>query len=506
MKRYHVSKNLLNWSLFVDNYYLDNSTGLPTPYTTSPTRIATITPIDVSNCNNVTFSFETTETVQLFIYSLFNDNTLIRRVANNTNGSSIDTSQGNKLYLCIYSTTNITTSNVTNAMLNEGSTAQPYEPYGNEWQTKSPPNYGTGTDAVTTLPVTLHTDGQPVSSYTLKGNTTTSGTPSPSNPITINGVGNKTANLYNYLTNISGYRIIWSTGAPYADNSAIMSDYIPVSVGTYSLNKATFIVGYDSSKNYMGVYKDNDWKKESTLVTIDSFTVTELSGVSYIRFLSYTGYYSLDDTLMFNTGSTALPYEPYGYKISILLSGVALSPMYLTEQLMKIGDTVDSLVSTGTVTYNIKKLVFTGQEDWGYSGGVCFLRDVDDYLKISALTTICSHFQSQSNVPSLNDVGNNCLALGSGEYYRVFIRAVDYTSAANFKTYLSDQYAAGTPVTLYYILATPTTESVTAPTITTTGGTDTLDVDTTVKPSEMDLTYHGWHSHEPLKRENGQWS
>ena len=78
-------------------------------------------------------------------------------------------------------------------------------------------------------------------------------------------------------------------------------------------------------------------------------------------------------------------------------------------------------------------------------------------------------------------------------------------TANGLREYLAAQYAAGTPVTVYYVLATPTTETVTAPTIPTTGGTATIDVDTTVKPSEISLTYHGWHSHEPLKRENGQW-
>ena len=44
-------------------------------------------------------------------------------------------------------------------------------------------------------------------------------------------------------------------------------------------------------------------------------------------------------------------------------------------------------------------------------------------------------------------------------------------------------------------LATPTTEQITVPTLPTTGTAEQFDVDTTLKPSEVQLTYHGWHEH-----------
>ena len=127
-----------------------------------------------------------------------------------------------------------------------------------------------------------------------------------------------------------------------------------------------------------------------------------------------TCYRSTFPWVMLNVGNTVLPYEPFGYKISILKDSQALTPIYLSQPLRKSldGTAFDTLDSTGLVTYN-----------------------VDEY---------------------------------------------------------------GQP-------QTATTETVTVPTITTTGGTVTLDVDTTVKPSELDLTYHGWHEHQPLKRENGAW-
>ena len=45
-------------------------------------------------------------------------------------------------------------------------------------------------------------------------------------------------------------------------------------------------------------------------------------------------------------------------------------------------------------------------------------------------------------------------------------------------------------------LATPTTEQVTVPTLTTTGTAEQFNVLTTLAPSEVSLTYHGWHEHD----------
>lgn len=78
---------------------------------------------------------------------------------------------------------------------------------------------------------------------------------------------------------------------------------------------------------------------------------------------------------------------------------------------------------------------------------------------------------------------------------------------ADFKAYLAAQYAAGTPVTVWYVLATPETAVVNEPLMkigeyadsmsrTQTGidiptvvGQNTLDVLTTVKPSSMRIEY-----------------
>jgi hypothetical protein len=81
--------------------------------------------------------------------------------------------------------------------------------------------------------------------------------------------------------------------------------------------------------------------------------------------------------------------------------------------------------------------------------------------------------------------------------------AAHAASVADFKSYLAAQYAAGTPVTVWYVLAEPETAVVNEPlmkigdyadtitmaqagvTIPTVSGTNVLDMSSPVKPSEV---------------------
>lgn len=377
-------------------------------------------------------------------------------------------------------------------MLNTGSTALPYEPYGDTWQTKSPPRYGTATDAVTTLPVMLYTDGQPVSSYTLKGNTSTSGTPSPSNPITIEGVGNKTANLfdevYPSISSTAVYKPVYVGSGEFTLSSTIQKEN--------DVALLFFLAGNVSTG--IGTNTNGVWEGQNR-------TVTAVDGYVTIAYRKYNTAPENSNTML-NVGSAALPYEPYGYKISISSNSTALTPVYLTEQLMKINDYADSLASSGTVSRSIKQVAFTGQEEWEHYGSSVFWTRVENngvLVNGNGLSNSYIYNPTTSNVPTTIENGECGLTSSNG---RVYIKNTNYANATAFKQYLADQNATGTPVTMYYVINTATTESVTAPSILTTGGEVSIDVDTAVKPSELDLTYHGWHSHEPLKRENGSWS
>jgi hypothetical protein len=96
----------------------------------------------------------------------------------------------------------------------------------------------------------------------------------------------------------------------------------------------------------------------------------------------------------------------------------------------------------------------------------------------------------------------------NNQAYRLYIVDTSISSVNDLKTYLSAQYAAGTPVTIWYVLETPETDIVNeplakigdyadtvastntgAPSIPTSEGSNILTIGTAVQPSEVSITY-----------------
>ena len=131
-----LSKNLFDSSTLVNNTHLNLTTGIPCEYNN---RTGSMTAIDVSNLNNVTLTYNMSKSGN-FMYSLFKDGVLLSRTTGNVSGKTIDVSEADELYLAWYGSGTITTNDLTEIMLNEGTTALPYEPYGYKFYT----NNGTG--------------------------------------------------------------------------------------------------------------------------------------------------------------------------------------------------------------------------------------------------------------------------------------------------------------------------------------------------------------------------
>lgn len=391
-------------------------------------------------------------------------------------------------------------------MMNTGSEILPFEPHGDTWNDIPYSKLETATDVVTSLPVKVYGDGETDISLLLKGNTETSGTPSPSNPVTIEGVGEETANLINVYEITKSDDILFST--------LDLPKSLPIGQYTFSANmipeegvtdsRISFRDSDGNSVGNMRVYYSSTGRSTGTI------SITGVAAKLYIYgAYSSSVYAAISYTdIMLNEGEEALPFEPYGkYKISILKGLTALTPMYLTGQLLKVGNYSDDVNSIGTATYNVAKYEFTGEENISIANGV-MRYTIDGYKRTTDWGVLCTHYNGVNNITRLGDLTAEQIAFlvsSSGNNYLYIYDSTYYNDVTGFKMFLAAQYAAGTPVTVYYVLATATTESVTVPEITTTGGEVTIDVDTTVKPSELDLTYHGWHEHQPLKRENGQW-
>lgn len=364
---------------------------------------------------------------------------------------------------------------------------------------------GTDTDTITTLPAIIYPLAQ-TATIGLKGNTVQNGTPSPSSPIMPEGTGERTGNLFDKsATDITnGYAIdyyLLITGETSQYKAWRISEYIPVSsnVNYYlkwdsreSIAATTpSICFYSSNKSYIGGINYNNHT---------GLTFTTPNNTAYIRFSFIQNQV---DYIMLNEGSTALPYEPYGIKIPIS-SGDVTTPVYLGE--------VES-------TRRIKKLVLTGQETWyssdTYTGSMYAYNS--QFAGIAGNKPIyCSHLQYASNTSDYS-IGKCCTDDNSVSLW-IFDKTISPTS---FKAYLADQYANGTPVTVWYVLAAEETgivneplmkigdyaDSISGISIPTIAGANTLDVDTTVAPSEVTANYSGWHpvssAHE---RDNGAWT
>jgi len=179
------------------------------------------------------------------------------------------------------------------------------------------------------------------------------------------------------------------------------------------------------------------------------------------------------DTMMVVEGSIApsqyVPYritkEAWEAKTRVILHG-------LTNPLCGISTYKDTLdLSSGGLTRKIKKLVLTGQETVTYQLGSSapfklILTQPMTLPETSDIFWCCSHFVSISNAEWAQHGGQYSEFLswhtsdgGSGLRFKDTV----FSTADAFKTYLADQYAAGTPVTVWYVLATPTTETITVP-------------------------------------------
>lgn len=164
----------------------------------------------------------------------------------------------------------------------------------------------------------------------------------------------------------------------------------------------------------------------------------------------------------------------------------------------------------------ISKLVLTGDEAFPTAGTgsntYCRMQIGTIDTHISDII-VCSHCQYTNITTTTTTYGCDIInSAGQGYDYLAF-RLQDLQGSSLLKTWLAQQYAAGTPVTVWCALTTPTTgivnepirkigdysDSVSVSSIPTTGTAEQVDVDTTLKPSEVSLTYHGWHEHSDTK-------
>lgn len=365
-----------------------------------------------------------------------------------------------------------------------------------------------GGGAIKTLtgvpPLSFKANGKPLISWSMKGNGQQTGTPSPDNIIMPTFCGVRTGQMipypfYSRDGEYSGVQFTTYNGRIVA-NGTLTSGLLyylwcpkKFPVGTYTMS----VKGkHSGAKIYFrdvtnGVSVAYIYGAQAGDMSVTFTLAEEINAMVYINAVS--GTVEFDCTIMLNAGEEALPYEPFGYKIPITCAGQTV-PVYLGQ--------------TQTVR-RIKKLVLTGTMADGNTSitpqGIIYITPVAT-LK-SASNEYCTHYkfvnQSQGSSMPLNSFTTSGGA-GKSLWFKT-----EFDNVEDFKAYLAAQYAAGTPVTVWYVLAEPETAIVNEPlakigeyadelhsedagvTIPTVKGDNTLTVDTDLKPSEMTITYCG---------------
>lgn len=347
--------------------------------------------------------------------------------------------------------------------------------------------------------------GLPLVGMTLEGNETQTGTPDPTTPIWPEECGEKTVNILDSSAISQTKNGVTYTVNP--DKSITIdgmldretADYIEL----YELNAKSGqaytisgVTGFTAATLQIFTTSSSAFPAGNRLQCYDTPTTrTALADEKcYVRLYVYRGvrYENVTIFPMIVLGNdTTRPYEPYGYKIPITLNG-ATQNIYLNEPLRKIGDYADTINSDGTVTRRISKQAITelANRD-NFNGGytVEFSSPCGSNTVLSNIAISTSSLPTAANRQGkvFTNSGRTYIGFGSQPEFPI-ANTSGYPTTDEKAAFLS--YISTHEVYVWYVLATPTTEQVTIPTLTPADGNDTLTVGTTLAPSALSITGH----------------
>lgn len=272
------------------------------------------------------------------------------------------------------------------------------------------------------------------------------------------------------INKTSGAGYLSTSGELVPFDNYYCSDYIeikPSTVYTYTETMQSAEFGnfirfcfYDSNKTFIPPRQGNTPTAEAKTYT---YKITFPVNAKYIRISSHSNFVKGQ----LEEGIRPTKYEEY-YQAS-----------FAPEDLLKLGDYQDvQSVLDGIVTRNVGVKVLDGTEDWTqYGTGKFVMPLIGSKKQDNQQAPISSHFigMSHNNVPVKDgyvSVFNGSIAPTSGTL------GINYQATpevAEFKQWLADQYAAGTPVIVVYPLANTVEETVESRDVFITSGTNTIE-------------------------------
>ena len=183
--------------------------------------------------------------------------------------------------------------------------------------------------------------------------------------------------------------------------------------------------------------------------------------------------------------------EYYGkYDIPLYVGGVLITHIYLNASLRKVGNSADYIdFKTQKVVRYIKEQTFDGTENW-------FYRESDTLLYLTAIPNMASssycvstHFLDESR----KDTGSTPYVRPVTSVLRIYQQPSNilWSTAAEFKAFLTAQKTVGTPLIVNYVLTEPTEESISAADFSLPDGEIvSMAAGTDTAPSKIDLEYY----------------
>ena len=200
---------------------------------------------------------------------------------------------------------------------------------------------------------------------------------------------------------------------------------------------------------------------------------------------------SIITNIQLEEGKVTTEYEPYVEPVT--------TNIYLDEPLRKVGDYADYIdFESGKVIRNINLYEINSNSSLKKFSGVTdystFFIDYDDLISSNVLTNflvLSSKFQyNKCGTANMNSHWSANYQIGtsvSSTYKRIcFTLPNIITSVESAKEWLNDN-----PIDCYYPVETPIEETIELPNIPTHKGTTVIEVDTSILPSNMEVTYKG---------------
>lgn len=233
---------------------------------------------------------------------------------------------------------------------------------------------------------------------------------------------------------------------------------ISVSAKLKSLGEATIgnIYVYESSGGYKAV---SNTTALDTVFAINNYTCQTDDIVVAFAGTGGTGVQFYD--IMVNYGAKFVDYEPF--------TGFETTTVELNQPLRALPNGVKDTIENGVVTRRVGEITFNGSETWLKNAG-----NTNNWLYHIAITHVnakglCDSLpHNEIDVINSDGSGINRVGFNFTQYEKVMYLNVGYymeqagltNTVDNLKTWLQSN-----PITVWYELATPTTEQITLPTL-----------------------------------------